>query len=120
MVQALLLMVEAWSYNSNTFIYGPSLVIWSEQFFLYWSLILNALDLAHALINSNYQQQFRLKISLDPDPTSPKFFIKKVNLNNKEGQVSKKNPDPANARGHLIFMNMPPNKKDRAFTYPYL
>jgi hypothetical protein len=76
MVQALLLMVEAWSYSSNTFIYGPSLVIWSEKKFLCSSLVLNALDLSHALINSNYQQQFRLKISLDPDPKSPK-----VNLN---------------------------------------
>jgi hypothetical protein len=89
MIQAFLLMVdvwfygmvEAWSYSSNTFIYGPSLVIWSQQFFLCSSLVLNALDLSHALINSNYQQQFRLKISLDLDPTSPKFFTKKVNLN---------------------------------------
>jgi hypothetical protein len=55
MIQTLLLIVEAWSYSSNTFIYGSSLVIWSEQFFLCLSLVLDALDLSHALINSNYQ-----------------------------------------------------------------
>jgi hypothetical protein len=34
------LMVEAWSYGPNFFIYGPSLVVWPKQVFLCSSLVL--------------------------------------------------------------------------------
>jgi hypothetical protein len=54
MVQALLLMVEVWSYGSSTFVYGRSLVVWSTQFFLCSSLVINISNLYHALIISNY------------------------------------------------------------------
>jgi len=62
-------MVEAWSYGPNTFVYGQSLVMWSKQFFLRSSLVLNILKNLHALIISNY-----LKIEDVLSPSSSLFM----------------------------------------------
>jgi hypothetical protein len=63
MVQALSFIVEAWSYGASNFVYGRSLVVWSKQFFLCSSLVINISNLYHALIISNY---LKTKDALSP------------------------------------------------------
>jgi hypothetical protein len=67
MIHAFLLIVEVWFYGPSTFVYGPSLIVWSKQCFLCSSLVLNTLNLFHALTMSNY-----LKIK---DVLSPSFSL---------------------------------------------
>jgi hypothetical protein len=53
-IQTFLFMVEVWFYGPSTFVYGPSLIVWSKFFFLCSSLVLNTLNLSHALTMSDY------------------------------------------------------------------